>query len=231
MFYWLCSGIRLCDCSILAINWKNNIDVTIYQHDVIFKNFSRCLILLIKLVTGPSLMSISLPVLELWQFFIRDWPGILILEIPPFWVLPNIWRLGRVRDPKYGTNVSNELLLCDAKCQGYRFYRFYVIIAKLTGELKLPPPLPPRRPTHSIRWIAFASVSNSFYLLKLLLLAYNDFWCIYNPTNKLKYGLYLLLLSIFLFLFQVFHQNQWLDHNFFFIDGYVITLIIPLGKS
>ena len=27
------------------------------------------------------------------------------------WVLRNIWRLGRVRDTKFGTNVSNEMLL------------------------------------------------------------------------------------------------------------------------
>lgn len=29
----------------------------------------------------------------------------------PAWVLPNIWRLGQVRDTKLGTNVSNEILL------------------------------------------------------------------------------------------------------------------------
>ena len=39
-------------------------------------------------------------------------------------VLPNIWRLRRVRDIKFGTNVSNEMLLNAAKCQGYSFYRF-----------------------------------------------------------------------------------------------------------
>ena len=39
-------------------------------------------------------------------------------------VLPNIWRLGRVRDTKFNTNVSNKKLLNTAKCQGYRFYRF-----------------------------------------------------------------------------------------------------------
>ena len=26
----------------------------------------------------------------------------------PVWVLPNIWRLGRVRDTKFGMNISNE---------------------------------------------------------------------------------------------------------------------------
>ena len=28
----------------------------------------------------------------------------------PVWVLPNTWRLGWVRDTKFGTNVSNEML-------------------------------------------------------------------------------------------------------------------------
>ena len=42
------------------------------------------LFLLSSLVTGPSFMSISLLVLELWQFsFIRDWPEIRKSEIPP----------------------------------------------------------------------------------------------------------------------------------------------------
>ena len=38
------------------------------------------------------------------------------------WVLPNIWTLGRVRDTKFGTNVSNKMLLNAGKCQGYSFY-------------------------------------------------------------------------------------------------------------
>ena len=45
----------------------------------------------------------------------------------PILVLPNIWRLGRVRDTKFGTNVSIEMLLNIAKCQGYSFYHFWVI--------------------------------------------------------------------------------------------------------
>ena len=41
------------------------------------------------------------------------------------WVLPNIWRLGQVRDTKFATNVSSEKLLNAAKCQYYSFYRFW----------------------------------------------------------------------------------------------------------
>ena len=45
-------------------------------------------------------------------------------------VLPNIWRLVQVRDTKFGTNISSKMLLNAAKCQGYRFYHFWVIKGK-----------------------------------------------------------------------------------------------------
>ena len=76
------SGIRPPNYSKLTKNPKNDNDVTIFRHDVNFKFFDVVLFLLSSLVTGPSFMS-SL-VLELWQsFFIRDWPEIRKLEIPP----------------------------------------------------------------------------------------------------------------------------------------------------
>ena len=51
----------------------------------------------------------------------------------PVWVLPNIWRLRGVMDTKFGTNVSNRMLLYAAKFQGYSFYRFWVVKGKPTG--------------------------------------------------------------------------------------------------
>ena len=45
----------------------------------------------------------------------------------PVWVLPNIWRLGLVRNTKFRMKVCNKILLNTAKCQGYSFYRFWVI--------------------------------------------------------------------------------------------------------
>ena len=51
----------------------------------------------------------------------------------PVRVLPNIWRLGRVLNTKFGTNVSNKLLLNAAKCQGCSFYRFWGIKGKIKG--------------------------------------------------------------------------------------------------
>ena len=47
--------------------------------------------------------------------------------------MPNIWRLGEVRDTKFGTDVPNELLLNAAKCQYYSFYRFRIIKGKPRG--------------------------------------------------------------------------------------------------
>ena len=95
--------------------------------------FDVNLFLLWSLGTSPSFMSVSSLVLELWQFtFIRDWPENQKSVIPP-WVLP-IWRLGRVRDTKFGTDVPIEMLLNAAKCQGYIFYCFWVIKGKPTGK-------------------------------------------------------------------------------------------------
>ena len=36
--------------------------------------------------------------------------------------LPDIWRLGRVRDTRFGTDVSSEPLCNAAKCKVYSFY-------------------------------------------------------------------------------------------------------------
>ena len=55
-------------------------------------------------------------------------------------LLPNIWRLGWVKNTKFGRNVSNKMLLNSAKCQGYSFYRFWVINGETTGGKITPPP-------------------------------------------------------------------------------------------
>ena len=49
------------------------------------------------------------------------------------WDLPNIWRLGQVRNTEFGTNVYNKILLNAVKYQSYNsFYRFWVIKEKPT---------------------------------------------------------------------------------------------------
>ena len=103
--------------------------------------FDFVLFFLSSLVTGPNFMSISSLVLELWQFsFVRDWPEIRRLEIPPpeFFPISGDWGGRRgVRDTKFGKNVSNKMLLNVAKCQGYSFYRFWVIKRKPTGGIAI----------------------------------------------------------------------------------------------
>ena len=43
--------------------------------------------------------------------------------------MPKIWRLGRARDTKFATNVSNETLLNATKWQGHSF-----IVSELLRE-------------------------------------------------------------------------------------------------
>ena len=102
------SGISPPDWSKFPINWKNDNDVKI------------C-------------MSISLLVMELWQFsFIRDWPEIQILEIPSseFWQISGHW--GELGIPNF-TGMS--IMKCYWMLQNTRvsaFYRFWVIKGKST---------------------------------------------------------------------------------------------------
>ena len=101
------------NCSKLAINSKNHNDVPICWHDLI--------------VTGSIFMSISLPVLDLWLVL---WG---IDQKSGNWKYHRLsFGDGLVRDTKLDTNVSNEMLLNAAKCHGYSFYRFLVIMVKTT---------------------------------------------------------------------------------------------------
>ena len=146
------SGIGLPDCSKLAKNPKNNNDVIIFRHDVNVKFFWLCFVSLVKfsycskfhvnIITGSGIMTI---------FFYKGLTRNPEIGNTPVWVLPNIWRLGQVMDTKFGTNVSNRMLLNAAKCQGYSFYRFWVIKGKPTGGSKITLP-PPRLGLIDVNW-------------------------------------------------------------------------------
>ena len=106
----------------------------------------------------------------------------------PVWILPNIWRLGRVRDAKFGTNVSNKKLLNAAKCQGYSRYRFSVIKTKPTrGGNYLPPPTP-RLGLKETHHVTFLSGTTSFLKKRFLHLYCNnyDLSCFITLPTKLK---------------------------------------------
>ena len=121
------SGIRLPDCSKLAINWKNGNDITIFRHEVIVKSFCRCFVSLlnfsywskfhVNITTSSGAMTIS---------FYKGLTRNPEMGNTPLWILLNIWRQGQVRNNKLGTNVSNKMLLNDTKCHGCSFYHFWV---------------------------------------------------------------------------------------------------------
>ena len=102
--------------------------------------FWRYFVFLSRLITGRIFMSISSLVLELWPFsFMKDCQQIFKSEVPPVWLMSIIWILGRVKDTKFGKNISNKMLPNAAKCQGYSFYHFWVTKRKPTGEGKITP--------------------------------------------------------------------------------------------
>ena len=68
-----------------------------------------------------------------------NWPEIRKSETPPFEFCPISGYWGELGIQKFGTNVSNEMLLSATICQGYSFYIFWVIKGKPTGgKVKLP---------------------------------------------------------------------------------------------
>ena len=133
------SGIRLPDCSNLAINWKNDNDVTVFRHDVIVNFFDVVLFLLWILVIGPSFMSISSLVLEFWQFyFIRDWPEIWKSEIPPseFWPIFGDW--GKLWIPNLArmSLIKSYWMLQDARVSAFTVSE---LLREKQQGVKLPP--------------------------------------------------------------------------------------------
>ena len=78
------SGIQSPDCSKLAKNLENDNDATISWHDVNIQFFWHYFVSLVKFSYWSNFVSLSWPVLELWQFpFIRNRPEIWKSEIPP----------------------------------------------------------------------------------------------------------------------------------------------------
>ena len=126
------SGIWLPDGCKLAINLEKGNGFTIYQHDVIVIFFWCCRVSLNKFSYWP-------------KFYVNIKTGSGVMRIfvykgltrnpkignTPLWFFPSIWRLGLVRDAKFGMNVSNKKLLNAAKCQSYSFYHFWVIKEKV----------------------------------------------------------------------------------------------------
>ena len=110
------------ECSKLTINQKNDNEVTIFQHTIIFEFFDVILFLLSILVTCTSFMSISSVVLELWQFyFIRDWPEIRKLEIPPseFYPIAGDWGKLEIKNLAWMSLIKSYWMLQNARVTAF----------------------------------------------------------------------------------------------------------------
>ena len=96
--------------------WQWRFNLPTWHHYQIFfwwffvalVNFSYWSKFHVNITTGSGVMTI---------FFYKGLTIYPEIGNTPVWALPNIWRLGWVRDTKFGTNVSNEMLLNAAKCQ------------------------------------------------------------------------------------------------------------------
>ena len=131
-YWWKCKFYSLCVCNLafglLQISHKSEKvnDVTICWLDVIVKFFWRHFVFLVNFSYWSMFHANIVTVLKLWQFsFIRDWnPKI---GDTPVWALPNNWRLERVRDTRFKSKLSSEMLQNAEKWQSFSFYRFWVI--------------------------------------------------------------------------------------------------------
>ena len=81
----------------------------------------------INIITDSAVMTIFL-----YKWLTRN----LDIGNTSVWVLPNIWRLGQVRDTEFGTNVANVMVLNATKCQAYSFYPFWAIKGEPTSSGK-----------------------------------------------------------------------------------------------
>ena len=116
--------MRLPDCSKLAINRKNGNDIKICWHDVIVKFFLTLFVCLLKfsywykfhldIITSSGVMTI---------YFVRDWPEIQKLKIPPSEFCPISGDWGMLEIPNL---VGMFLMKCYWMLQNARVTAFRI---------------------------------------------------------------------------------------------------------
>ena len=136
-YYWKCKFYNLCvrdlASGFLQIGYKSEKWQWPHNFPRIHQFFWPYSVSLVKFSYWPKVhVNIMTGVTKIFTYkeLIRN----LKIANTTVWVLPSILRLGQVRDTEFGPNVSNKILLNAAKCQGYGFYRFWVIKETSTGE-------------------------------------------------------------------------------------------------
>ena len=107
--------------------WRHNLSRLRHRQILLKLSCFSCqvkLLVQVNTITGSGVMTI---------FVNKGLTSNLEIRNTLVWVLPNNWRLGRVEDTKFSTNVSNEMLLNATKCQGCSIYRFWFVEGKPTG--------------------------------------------------------------------------------------------------
>ena len=140
------SGIRVPDCFKLAINWKNDNDVTIFRHNLIVNFFMLfCFSYKFYLMVQVSCQYHHWFSLELWQFyFIRDWPEIWKLEIQPSEFCPIFRDWGKLGIP----NLTQMFLIKSYwMLQNTRVAVFTVSELLMENQLGVKLPIPPPPPS------------------------------------------------------------------------------------
>ena len=84
----------------------------------------------VNIITGSEVMTIS---------FYKGLTRNSEIGKTHVWVLPNIWRLGRVRNTKSGTNISNKILL-NATNGTVKAFTISEPLRENQQGVKLPPP-------------------------------------------------------------------------------------------
>ena len=125
MFYRLCvhnpaSRFFQIGCKLEKWQWCQNFPTWPHRQFflrcfVTFVKFSYWSKFYVNIITGSEVMTFS---------FYKGLTRNLEIRNTPVWVLSNIWKLGKVKNTKFGRNISNEILLNAAKCQGCTFYCF-----------------------------------------------------------------------------------------------------------
>ena len=130
-----------------TLNWPKirKITMTSQFPDMTSKSnfFDVVLFLLSSLVTGPSFMSISSLVLELWQFsFIRNWPEIRKSEIPPSEFCPISGDWGEIWIPNlvWMSLIECYWMLQNSRVTAFTVFEFLREIQLVGGKITPPPP-------------------------------------------------------------------------------------------